>query len=50
MIKLKDLLMESRIVTPSEFMKEIKRAEKATGKKFKIPSGTQKLCLEAMKD
>ena len=42
--------MESRIVTPSEFMKEIKRAEKATGKKFKIPSGTQKLCLEAMKD
>ena len=50
MIKLKDLLMESRIVTPSEFMKEIKRAEKATGKKFKIPSSTQKLCLEAMKD
>ena len=36
--------MESRIVTPSEFMKEIKRAEKATGKKFKIPSSTQKLC------
>ena len=27
MIKLKDLLMESRIVTPSEFMREIKRAE-----------------------
>ena len=47
MIKLKDLLMESRIVTPSEFMREIKRTRKAeTGKKFKIPSSTQKLCLE----
>ena len=28
MIKLKDLLMESRIVTPSEFMREIKRYRK----------------------
>ena len=43
MIKLKKLLTESRIVTESDFMKEINRAEKATGKKFKVPSRTKKL-------
>ena len=50
MIKLKKLLTESRIVTESDFMKEINRAEKATGKKFKVPSRTKKLCMEVKKD
>jgi len=49
MILLKDLLVE-RIVLPDEFMREIKRAEKETGKKFKVPSSTKKLCMEAKKD
>jgi hypothetical protein len=48
-IKLKDLIVES-IVFPDDFMKEIKRAEKETGKKFKIPSSTKKLCMMAKKD
>lgn len=48
MIKLKDLIVE--IVFPDDFMKEIKRAEKETGKKFKIPSSTKKLCMMAKKD
>ncbi len=48
MIKLKSLLNE--IVFPDDFMKEIKRAEKETGKKFKIPSSTKKLCMMAKKD
>jgi hypothetical protein len=48
MIKLKDLIVE--IVFPDDFMKEIKRAEKATGKKFKVPSSTKKLCMMAKKD
>ena len=34
MIKLKSLLNET-LVFPGDFTKEIKRAEKATGKKFK---------------
>ena len=50
MIKIKKLLTESRIVTESDFMKEINRAEKATGKKFKVPSRTKKLCMEVKKD
>ena len=49
MIKLKDLIIE-RIVLPDEFMREMKRAEKETGKKFKVPSSTKKLCMEAKKD
>ena len=49
MILLKDLLVE-RIVLPDEFMREIKRAEKETGKKFKVPSSTKKLCMKAKKD
>ena len=36
MIKLKSLLNE--FVTPSDFMKSLKRAEKETGKKGKIQS------------
>ena len=48
MIKLKSLLNE--IVFPDDFMKEINRAEKETGKKFKIPSSTKKLCMMAKKD
>ena len=48
MIKLKSLLNE--IVFPADFTKEIKRAEKATGKKFKVPSSTKKLCMMAKKD
>lgn len=48
MIKLKSLLTE--IVFHDDFMKEIKRAEKETGKKFKIPSSTKKLCMMAKKD
>ena len=47
-IKLKSLLNE--IVFHDDFMKEIKRAEKETGKKFKIPSSTKKLCMMAKKD
>lgn len=47
MIKLKSLLNE--FVTPSDFMKSLKRAEKETGKKGKIPSGTIKLCNEVKK-
>ena len=49
MIKLKDLIIE-RIVLPDEFMREMKRAEKETGKKFKVPSSTKKLCMMAKKD
>ena len=48
MIKLVDLITE--IVFPDKFMKEIRRAEKETGKKFKIPSSTKKLCMQAKKD
>ena len=48
MIKLKDLIVE--IVFPDDFMKEIKRAEKETGKRFKVPSSTKKLCMMAKKD
>ena len=44
MIKLKDLIIE-RIVTPDEFMREMKRAEKETGKKFKVPSSTKAFFL-----
>ena len=49
MIKLKDILTE-RIVTTSDFEKIIKQAQKETGKKSKIPSGTKKLCKEVMKE
>ena len=35
MIKLRDLITED-IVFPDKFMKEIRRAEKETGKKFKV--------------
>ena len=49
MIKLKSLLTET-LVFPGDFTKEIKRAEKATGKKFKVPSSTKKLCMMAKKD
>ena len=49
MIKLKELIVE-RIVTTSEFEKIIKQAQKETGKKSKIPSGTKKLCKEEMKE
>ena len=48
MIKLKDLIVE--IVFPDDFMKEITRAEKETGKSFKVPSSTKKLCMMAKKD
>jgi len=48
MIKLKNLITE--IVFPDKFMAEIRRAEKETGKKFKIPSSTKKLCMDAKKD
>jgi len=47
MIKLKDILKESSIVFPDDFTKEIKRAEKETGKKFKVPATTKKLCMMA---
>ena len=49
MIKLKDLIIE-RFVLTDDFMREMKRAEKETGKKFKVPSSTKKLCMMAKKD
>ena len=49
MIKLKDLITED-IVFPDKFMAEIRRAEKETGKKFKVPSSTKKLCMQVKKD
>ena len=49
MIKLRDLITED-IVFPDKFMAEIRRAEKETGKKFKVPSSTKKLCMQVKKD
>jgi len=48
-IKLKSLLKET-LVFPGDFTKEIQRAEKASGAKFKVPSSTKKLCMMAKKD
>ena len=48
MIKLKDLITE-KIITTSEFNTIIKKAQKETGAKDKIPSGTKRLCNEVQK-
>ena len=49
MIKLRDLITED-IVFPDKFMKEIRRAEKETGKKFKVPSSTKNFVCKVKKD
>ena len=49
MIKLKDLLLESYLVTDREFYESLKQAKKETGAKDKIPSKLKKMCADVKK-